>query len=115
MKTKQGATLLWSNATAEHAKAADECGYAFIGSQRILCWAKPGTVNGFLQADDAIAASLNEAETQWLQETITASARERAEKNRKAARENDRSFMTAFERELEAERRRMADGPKDTQ
>ena len=115
MRVKQNATLLWSNATTEHAEAANECGYAFIGSQRILCWAKPGTVNGFLQADDSIAASLSEAEMRWLQETIAASARERAEKNRKAVRENDRSFMTAFERELEAERRRMADGPKDTQ
>lgn len=110
MRAKNRETLLWSSSTAEHAYAANSCEYVFIGSQRILCWAKPGTVAGFLKADDSVAASLNEAEMQWLGETIAAATRKRAERDTKTIRENDKSFMAAFERELETERRRIADG-----
>ena len=101
-------TLLWGTPTEAHRMDAERNRYYLIGTDRVLAY---GTkVGGLSKADDAIAASLDETEREWLEGAIRESAAKQAKRNADTVDQNNLRFMQRFEQELEAAKKRFEEG-----
>ena len=98
-------TLLWGTPTEAHR-------FYLIGTYRVLAY---GTkVGGLSKADDAIAASLDDTEREWLEGAIRESAARQAKRNADEVDQNNLMFMRRFEQELEAAKERFEEGRRCT-
>ena len=105
-------TLLWGTLTEEHRQDAAKNRYYLIGTYRVLAYGSK--VGGLTKADDAIAASLDDTEREWLGEAIRESAARQAKRRSDEIDQNDRLFMERFEQELEAAKKRYEEGRRCT-
>lgn len=102
--------LLWARTTEAAADAAAKNKYYLIGPHRVLAYGNKSG-GGLERATDAVVRTLNETEREWLQATLQKVSEGKARDNWQEITESQREFMTRFEQELEAERRK-ADGAK---
>lgn len=100
--------LLWARTTEAAADAATKNKYYLIGPNRVLAYGNKSG-GGLERATDAVVRTLNETEREWLQDTLQKVSAGKAREDWQQITESQREFMTRFEQELEAERRK-ADG-----